>query len=425
MQWPAFVAAQWAELERFAAETRELPTVFVVGLVAGVGGHLYNARRWCTRGRILGLVPKEKLPTYNVFYEARTLRARRAGAGRSMHGGVPFGDLRLRASTSARSRSRCARTSGRPDGPMRRRCLLRRRAGREPLGLALPLGVVATRREMIATRAADNQCTVAYANRVGAQRRPDLRRRRLRQPERPARAGGAALPGGVRRAASSTWIARRGCAARTPPGATDWERFARASAPVPVHPQRRARPPTASRLRYPAPAGGSFFLPRAAPRRTLAARRASARTSSTRSRSASATTSRRPARSRASASRSRAGATRCSRLLVAWHALARIQRDDGSAAPPNAHARSTCRPATRRRDARRRAARSRASWACRSTWSPIDEAFERELEATRAMLERRRADADHRQNIQARLRGTAHVELGEQRAAGCSSRRAT
>jgi NAD+ synthase (glutamine-hydrolysing) len=37
IQWRAFVAAQRTELERFAAETAGLPTVFVVGTVAAVG----------------------------------------------------------------------------------------------------------------------------------------------------------------------------------------------------------------------------------------------------------------------------------------------------------------------------------------------------------------------------------------------------
>src|SRR6202035_3878139 len=54
-----------------------------------------------------------------------------------------------------------------PDGPMRRRCY----SGAE---LVLNLsaspyraGITGTRREMIATRASDNQCTIAYANLVG------------------------------------------------------------------------------------------------------------------------------------------------------------------------------------------------------------------------------------------------------------------
>src|ERR1700710_1127345 len=72
VQWIAFVASQRTELERFALETRELATVFCLGVTIGVGGDLFNCAAVVHRGEILGLVPKEKLPTYNIFYEART-----------------------------------------------------------------------------------------------------------------------------------------------------------------------------------------------------------------------------------------------------------------------------------------------------------------------------------------------------------------
>ena len=83
--------------------------------------------------KIWGLVPKEQLPTYSVFYEGRT---------------SDRGHLFVRTSCTGRSRSaisyfglisewlppRSARTPGAPDGPMRRRTLFRRRAGGESLG---------------------------------------------------------------------------------------------------------------------------------------------------------------------------------------------------------------------------------------------------------------------------------------------------
>jgi NAD+ synthase (glutamine-hydrolysing) len=72
VQWRGFVDTQWAELHRMARETAASPTVFVVGVTAGIGGDLFNSAAVIHRGTILGLVPKEKLPTYNVFYEART-----------------------------------------------------------------------------------------------------------------------------------------------------------------------------------------------------------------------------------------------------------------------------------------------------------------------------------------------------------------
>ena len=55
-----------------------------------------------------------------------------------------------------------------PDGPMRRRCY----AGAELMvnisASPYRMGVMGTRREMINTRAGDNQCVVAYVNQVGA-----------------------------------------------------------------------------------------------------------------------------------------------------------------------------------------------------------------------------------------------------------------
>src|SRR5690606_20717378 len=42
VQWGGFVTSQRRGLERFATETRELATVFALGLVVGVGGDLYN-----------------------------------------------------------------------------------------------------------------------------------------------------------------------------------------------------------------------------------------------------------------------------------------------------------------------------------------------------------------------------------------------
>ena len=67
-------------------------------------------------GRVRGLVPKEKLPLYNVFYESRTLargvaRPRRRHASRARR---PVRRPRLRPRLRRPSPSRSARTSGRP-----------------------------------------------------------------------------------------------------------------------------------------------------------------------------------------------------------------------------------------------------------------------------------------------------------------------
>jgi NAD+ synthase (glutamine-hydrolysing) len=166
VQWRAFVDAQWAELERFAHETKDLASVFGLGLTVACGSHLYNSAALVHRGTILGVVPKEKLPTYNVFYEARVFARGTPGFVDRVRG-VPFGDLLFDFDFGGLALEVCEDLWS-PDGPMRRRSY----AGAEiVLNLSASpfrLGVVATRREMIATRAGDNQCTIVYANLVGA-----------------------------------------------------------------------------------------------------------------------------------------------------------------------------------------------------------------------------------------------------------------
>src|SRR5262245_55835139 len=73
VQWGTFLDAQRAELLRFAEGTAGIGTVFVLGLTVAHEAHRYNVAAVVHRGAVLGLVPKEKLPTYNVFYERRTL----------------------------------------------------------------------------------------------------------------------------------------------------------------------------------------------------------------------------------------------------------------------------------------------------------------------------------------------------------------
>lgn len=165
VQWRAFVDAQWMQLERFAQETEELDAAFAIGLTVARGSHVYNAAAMVHRGKILGVVPKEKLPTYNVFYEARVFARGCPGLLDTVHG-VPFGDLVFDFDFATVGLEICEDIWS-PDGPMRRRSY----AGAEVIinlsASPYRLGVVSTRREMIATRAADNQCVVAYANLVG------------------------------------------------------------------------------------------------------------------------------------------------------------------------------------------------------------------------------------------------------------------
>ena len=165
VQWRAFVEAQWRELERFAAETQTIDSVIAIGCTVAQGAQLYNSAALVHRGQILGVVPKEKLPTYNVFYEGRTMAHGSAGL-RGAIGDVPFGDLVFDFDFGAVALEMCE-DAWSPEGPMRRRCF----AGAEiVLNLSASpyrVGITDTRREMIATRSGDNQCVVAYANLVG------------------------------------------------------------------------------------------------------------------------------------------------------------------------------------------------------------------------------------------------------------------
>src|SRR5262245_56142201 len=89
VQWPGFLIGQRQELERFAKETKGSATVYVIGLAVSASDQIFNTAAVVHRGRIVGLVPKEKLPTYNVFYEGRTFS--HGGPGLALDAnGIPF-----------------------------------------------------------------------------------------------------------------------------------------------------------------------------------------------------------------------------------------------------------------------------------------------------------------------------------------------
>ncbi|HEY4119414.1 MAG TPA: NAD(+) synthase [Byssovorax sp.] len=166
VQWRAFVASQRRELERLARETAALATVFCVGVTVGVGGDLFNCAAIVHRGAVLGLVPKEKLPTYNIFYEARTF-SRGAPYLELDAEGVPLGDRVFAFDFGVVALEVCEDVWS-PEGPMRRRCYSGAELVVNLSASPFRAGVTGTRREMIATRASDNQCTIVYANLVGA-----------------------------------------------------------------------------------------------------------------------------------------------------------------------------------------------------------------------------------------------------------------
>jgi NAD+ synthase (glutamine-hydrolysing) len=257
VQWRGFISSQWRELLRLAGATKDLGCPLVAGVTVERGAGVYNCAALLFRGRVWGLVPKEKLPTYNVFYEGRTFSRGAAGVVDEVHG-VPFGDLVFDLDFGCVALEVCEDVWS-PDGPMRRRCY----AGAELVvnisASPFRLGVVDTRREMICTRAGDNQCVVAYVGLVGANDNLVFdgggfiaQNGRLVHTAPRFREGFSAATLDLDRTLRlrreiTTWR-------------TDQEAFT-AGSPKILH--VKVTEPTAGRekLRYPAPAHQSFFLP--------------------------------------------------------------------------------------------------------------------------------------------------------------------
>ena len=352
---------------------------------------------------MLGCVPKEKLPTYNVFYEARTFS--RGGPGLALDAaGLPLGDYLFRFDFGTVGVEVCE-DAWSPDGPMRRRCL----SGAEIIvnvsASPYRMGIVATRREMLATRAADNQTVLVYANAVGTPGRPHLRRRRLHLPERAPGARGAALRGtgehGGRGSRSHTAAASRthhlAGRLRTP-------RAPRASGGG-AH--RRWRHGQQHRAHYPPPAGGSFFLPPPSPPPTdarddalddlfeaLAMGIESYYTKTGAFRSLGLALS--------------GGRDSMLTLLVAWRAAARILGRTAIADPAAAGGLITAfyMPSRHSQAATRGAAHELAAALGVALHTiPLDDAYDREVEVARQMLGGQPPGEMTRQNVQARLRG--------------------
>src|SRR5262249_48023881 len=150
VQWGAFGEAHRPELLRLAQRTAGLGTVFVVGVVVAHEAHRYNCAAVVHRGAVLGIVPKEKLPTYNVFYEARTFSSGRPYHDGAVWGDVPFGDLVFRFDWGVLAVEVCEDIWS-PDGPMRRRVYSGAELVANVSASPYRVGVQATRREMLAT----------------------------------------------------------------------------------------------------------------------------------------------------------------------------------------------------------------------------------------------------------------------------------
>jgi len=397
VQWRSYLAAQRSELERFAAATAAAGTVFVAGVAVAVGGQIFNCAAVVHGGAILGFVPKEKLPTYSVFYEARTFS--RGAAGLALEaGGVPLGDYLFAFDFGLLAVEVCEDVWS-PDGPMRRRCYSGAEVVLNVTSSPFRVGVVSTRREMLATRSADNEATLVYANTVGAQDglifdgggyvfqngRLVLEAPRFRE-------GWAACVVDLDRALrsrreASTWR-------------SDCEAFQREEVAVPV--LRSARPTAdRSRLAVPVPPWQDLFLPPAAkpsrsPREEMLDDLIEALALGVKD------YFRKTGAFRSLGIALSGGRDSMLTLLIAWRA-AQLLREEGTEAPIQAFYMPTRFSGEGTRDA--------AATLCRELdvdlrVVPLEEGFEREVAAARQMLGGGEPTDLTRQNVQARLRAS-------------------
>jgi NAD+ synthase (glutamine-hydrolysing) len=399
VQWRGFLEGQRRELDRFAQETADATTVYVLGLAVAVGGQLFNTAAIVHRGRILGFVPKEKLPTYNVFYEGRTFS--HGGPKLALDaGGVPLGDYIFRFDFGLVAIEVCE-DAWSPDGPMRRRCYSGAEIVVNVSSSPYRMGIENTRREMLATRAADNQSVLLYANAVGGQ---DglifdggglvFQNGRLVLDAARFREGWSAAVVDLDRTSrlrmeNTTWR-------------TDCEDFRLQRLDVPVilcDGQTADR----SRLAYPAPAGGSFFLPPSVTSQVDPRDQALDDLFEALAFGVKSYFEKTGAFGSLGIALS-GGRDSMLSLLIAWRAAQMIRPNDGSRR--SALITAFYMPSRHSQHATRTAAHTLAKeLGVELKTVPIDEAVERELEATREMLDGAEATELTRQNVQARIRG--------------------
>ncbi|MGH9379942.1 MAG: NAD(+) synthase [Thermoanaerobaculia bacterium] len=401
VQWRAFLAAQRRALERLASQTAELPTVLVLGLATPASGQIYNCAAVLHGGRVLGLVPKEKLPTYDVFYEARTFS--RGGAGLSLDAdGVALGDLVFGFDFGTLAVEVCE-DAWTPDGPMRRRCFSGAEVVVNLSSSPFRMGIQRTRHEMLATRSADNQAVVAYVNNCGAQ-------------------DGLIFDGGGFVFQNGRLVLE---GARFEPGTqacvvdldrtrllrwqnTTWRRdceiFLAERSRVPTV---ESAAPTARPREYPAPDGASFFLPPPGPPPPPARESALDELYEALALGVAGYFEKAGAFRVLGVALS-GGRDSMLTLLVAWRAAQRLT----TGAPDKEPSRSPAEllqafymPSRYSEAGTRQAAETIChELGVELTVVPIDEALDRELEAVREMLGGDEPDALTRQNVQARIR---------------------
>ncbi len=166
VQFPELISAAWVELLRFADQTSSHQSVHVLGLPVQFEGALYNCAALVRGGRVLGVVPKERLPSYGVFYEGRTFARGRSGLIGQAMGGTPFGDL-LFDLDGVRVALEVCEDLWSPLGPTCRRAYQGAEIVVNVSASPYRVGIADTRRELVSTRSSDAQAVVVYCNLVG------------------------------------------------------------------------------------------------------------------------------------------------------------------------------------------------------------------------------------------------------------------
>ncbi|MDQ2654766.1 MAG: NAD(+) synthase [Chloroflexota bacterium] len=166
IQWQGFVDRQWTELERIAVATATLDMVIVVGVSVLHDGLRYNCAATLAGGQVVAINPKQKLPTYNIFYEGRTLSRGVPESTSTVHD-VPFGDVVIQFDFGVIAPEVCEDLWS-PEGPIRQHSYSGAELVCNISASPFRLGIVQTRRELIATRASDYQACLAYTNLLGA-----------------------------------------------------------------------------------------------------------------------------------------------------------------------------------------------------------------------------------------------------------------
>ena len=175
-QWKGFVNGQWEQLKRFIRETngKSFHTVFTVGCIFPYEGNLYNCIAVVSNGALLGIVPKEKLPGYDIFYEPRVYSSWPAyrvvdiefQEKSGFRYTVPFGDIIFKFPFGTVGIDICENIWV-PDGPALRRAYSGAELFVNSSWSPFRFGILETRRELVSTRSADCQATFIYLNGQG------------------------------------------------------------------------------------------------------------------------------------------------------------------------------------------------------------------------------------------------------------------